>query len=469
MAWSDFYMQTTGSNLNAGSTSSDAAVYTSTAGNWDGTSVFTPTDGQTTTSLVNVNDWCSIYPTGNSTTPYIAQVTAVGAGTNGTITLSTTNKFGSAPSSNSGSRNAKTGGAWADLGMVASGVALNTGTVPLSTRINVKAGTYANMSTSRTFTLAGAATTPLWWRGYKTSIGDQDANNQAVAGTDIPTFTGTSGVFTISGINQNFHNIDWTCTSTGAPVITVGAVLVTFYGCRITATGANAASYACQINSGNAFFVRCWLKATASATRVMFCNSSTYTAFRACTVTGGIQGIEGSACLPLIIMNCVFDTQAGDAIKNSSGTWAIGNSIYNPAGHGINLTTISSSGNFLCNNYISGASQAGKFGITNSSGTNSMSMRLLGNAFFNCTGNINGATENLFLQDNGTLGSEAFQTPGSQDFRIKVVGQAIGNPGTFENVSVYQGYEDVGAMQHLATGGPTGQIMRVSGQHYQAN
>jgi hypothetical protein len=47
-----------GSNLNAGSTSG-AAVYTSTAGNWDVTNVFTPTDGQTTTSFVNVGDWVS--------------------------------------------------------------------------------------------------------------------------------------------------------------------------------------------------------------------------------------------------------------------------------------------------------------------------------------------------------------------------------------------------------------------------
>src|SRR5262249_38755048 len=148
---------------------------------------------------VNAGDWVSIYPTGNSTTPYVAQVTAVGAGVNGAITLSTTAKFGAAPTSNNGSRHAKAGGAGADPGRLASGVALNTGTVTQSTRINVKAGTYANTTTNRTFAQGGAATTPLLWRGYKTSIGDQAENNVAVAGTDIPTWTFTTGQVTVSG------------------------------------------------------------------------------------------------------------------------------------------------------------------------------------------------------------------------------------------------------------------------------
>lgn len=34
MAFTEFYCQTTGSNLNAGSTTDDAAIYTATNGGW---------------------------------------------------------------------------------------------------------------------------------------------------------------------------------------------------------------------------------------------------------------------------------------------------------------------------------------------------------------------------------------------------------------------------------------------------
>src|SRR5262249_40007275 len=161
--------------------------------------------------------------------------------------------------------------------------------------------------------------------------------------------------------------------------------------------------------------------------------------------------------------------QAGDAIKTNTAIWILNCSIYNPTGHGINMTGISGSGEVIGNCYISNAAQSGKFAITNSSGTNSSNPRLFNNANFNCNGTINAISENLMFNDQGTLGSEAFQTPGSQDFSIKVIAQAIGNPTGFETVSLYKGYEDLGACQHLATGGPTGQIMRVTGQHYQAN
>jgi hypothetical protein len=476
MAWTDFYMQTTGNNLNAGSTNADSAVYTSTSGNWDGTSVFTPTDGQTTTSLVNVNDWCSIYPTGNTTTPYVAQVTAVGAGTNGTITLSTTAKFGSAPASNNGSRNAKIGGAWADLGMLASGAALNTGTVNSSTRINVKAGTYANTTTNRTFAMLGTTSAPLWWRGYKTSIGDQDTNNTATAGTDIPSITFTTGQLTIGTGNQYqiFSNIDFTGATVAANgLVSLSGTYNVFYGCRFTNTATNANSAAITLTStGNAcFFTRCWFKATTTATRCIYNNQATFTTWRGCTITNGVAGFEtASASASNVLSGVVIDSPAGDGIKIGGSAWIESCSIYNPTGNGINIATVSGNGVMIANCYISTVTQASKYGINNTTGTNTLLIRCVGNAFFNCSnGNTNGLTETFLMLDNGTLGSEGFQTPGSQDFSMKLVGQAIGSPGGFENVSLYKSYTDVGALQHLATGGPTGQIMRVTGQHYQAN
>jgi hypothetical protein len=472
MAWSDFYMQTTGSDLNAGSTNADAAVYTSTAGNWDGTSVFTPTDNSIPANSVNVGDWCSIYPTGNTATPYVAQVTAVGAGSNGTITLSTTLKFGSAPTNNSGSRNAKTGGAWASLAMLASGNALNTGTVTQSTRINVKAGTYANTTTARTFGMAGAATTPLLYRGYKTSIGDQVSSVSGVAGTDIPTFTSTTGQFTSSGGNAWFQNIDVNGAVTGSGGLwsNTGSNN-SFHHCRFTNTASNANSSAFQCTStGNAvFLLQCYFSATTTATRSVYFNASVYNVLAGCYTKGGAEAIESSS-LPTILYKCILDSPGTDGFKPASSFFMFECTIYagSATGNGVNQTTVGGNGDVMVNCYVEGFSAASKAGYNNTSGTNTSTVRLAGNAWFNNTSNTSGIQETFTWTDNGTLSASGLASP-STDFTPKNALWDIGTPGGFETFTVFTSQTDVGAVDHLSTGGPTGQIMRVTGQHYQAN
>jgi hypothetical protein len=108
-------------------------------------------------------------------------------------------RYMDASSSGGDGTTSATGGAnaaWADFGAAISGVGAGPAASP--TRINIKAGTYANTTTGRAFNTAGAAAFPVWWRGYKTTIGDQDANNVAVAGTDIPLVTFTTGQVTVT-------------------------------------------------------------------------------------------------------------------------------------------------------------------------------------------------------------------------------------------------------------------------------
>lgn len=449
MAISQFYMQSGGSNLNSGSTNANAATYTSTSGNFDGVSIFTPTDSSTPASSVNIGDWASIYPTGNSTTPYVAQVTAVAAGVNGTITLSTTAKFGTAPISNSGSRNAKVGGAWADFAMVASGSALNTGTVTQSTCINVKAATYANTTTVRTFAMAGSVTALLWWRGYKTTIGDQDANNVAVAGTDIPTVTFTTANFNVTGVHQIFSNLDITSSSTTVVGLVAGASNCEYYRLRVRATGANAASKAANSSVSNSTFVACYFSATATAATVVSLAGNSNSMI-GCVVTGGIIGV-GLTFTSALVFGSVFDSQAGDAINVGTGIAVsiINNSIYAPAGHGVAITSSTSA--IVLNNYFENVNQASKAGVANTSGTDTDIIRLIANGYFNCTSNTSAITESFSVFNNGTLSSAAFTAPTTDDFSIGTVAAAIGFPGTFENAA-YQGYLDIGAVQRAAGG-----------------
>lgn len=115
-SFTEFYALSGGSNLNAGSTTDAAAIYTSTNGNWDSTTgIFTPTDGSTPASTVSVGMWASAYVDGASVGVFIGRITAVAAGVNGAITVSLTAAAGSAPSTSATGRTIKVGGAWAGM------------------------------------------------------------------------------------------------------------------------------------------------------------------------------------------------------------------------------------------------------------------------------------------------------------------------------------------------------------------
>lgn len=449
MAWTDFYMDnaTPGSNLNSGSSAGDA-IYTSTGGQFDGVSVFKPADGSTPASTVASGHYVSLYNTGDAAARSVARVVEVLSGVNGEIKIDTVLKYGTVPASSvSSNRALKDGGAWANLAMLASNSALNNGTVPQSTRINVKAATYANTTTSRAFLMAGTTQLGLWWRGYKTTIGDQDSNNAAIAGTDIPTFTMTTGQFTVTGSYQEFSNIDFT----GATVVSNGLFFpsvnfLRIYGCRFTNTASNANSYAYFNNTnGISWIQRCYFKATTTATACVSSGAS-YNEFIGCVIVGGSIGLT-STSLPVIITHCIFDSQGSDAIKLTSGARIYRCSIYAPIGNGINIATVSGSGVTIIGCYFSTVNQASKAAINNTSGTNTLNIHISGNAYFKCTANITGITETFTVFDIGTLVREAFNNPAAKDFSISDVAQDIGVPGSFENTLIYQGYSDVGAVQ----------------------
>lgn len=176
-AFTEFYCSptTTGhSNLNAGSTTG-AALYTSTNGNWSTvTHIFTPTDGQTTSNFVSVGDWVSLYLNAASVTPYIARVTVVGAGVNGTITTSSTAFAGTAPSTGTGTVSCKDGGVWTGpnagdatpFGLASFSAATDaSGNTP---RINLKND--SSYSCSALITLSGVSLCVI--QGYSSTPGD---------------------------------------------------------------------------------------------------------------------------------------------------------------------------------------------------------------------------------------------------------------------------------------------------------
>ncbi len=438
MGLTNFYVGG-GSNLNAGSTIGTSPVYSSTSGNFDGTSVYTPTDGQTTSSLVATGDWVAVFPSAASVTPCIAQVVTVGAGVNGTITVSTTIKFGTLPGAVA--CKCRAGGAFADLAITATSTPFTSGvTAPISIQVNLLAATYANTTSSRSLGPTGSALVAVIWSGYKTSINDQDTNVLAVAGTDIPHITFTTATMSATSNFVVMRNLAVTSASTANPAATCGGGNAVI-NCQFNNTGANAASTGLSLTAtGSA--IACYIKSTATATAAFKMAAANCTA-AGCYVTGGAAESILVANGVAAIFNTVVDSAAGDALSTSVSIFVCGLSVYAPLGNGINFTTVAAS--IIANSYFSTVNQASKAAINNTSGTNTYLIRVVGCAYFNCTATLSGFGDYPEYFSAGTIGSEGFEAPASQNFMPLAPLQTVGFPANVPTLG-FRGYSAIGAL-----------------------
>lgn len=171
MSFTEFYVQPTGSNLNAGSTDDDTAVHTYASGTWvNSTGIFTVASGNPSSDGVQVGDFASVYPDAASVTPYVGQVTNV---TSTTITVSATYASGTPPADGTTDTTLKIGGAWE--GPNGSEIfPFNFATENLKNtsfdnpRVNIKGGTNYDITASITQQVGGLIT----FQGYTTTPGD---------------------------------------------------------------------------------------------------------------------------------------------------------------------------------------------------------------------------------------------------------------------------------------------------------
>lgn len=111
----EFYCQTTASNLNAGSTTADAALVTYTNSavlGWSATTgVFEVASGDPVADGVTVGMWASIYVTAGATVAtFVAKIVAVSTTA---VSVALIGQHGTAPTSDTtGARTMKVGGAW---------------------------------------------------------------------------------------------------------------------------------------------------------------------------------------------------------------------------------------------------------------------------------------------------------------------------------------------------------------------
>ena len=459
MAFAEFYMQTTGSNLNSGSTSSDSASVTETNGDWGNAAAnrFTAASG-TPFSGVSVGDWASIYLDASTTTGYVAKVTAVNGG-GASIDLSGTVKLGTAPSTGASGRSCKIGGAWA------SPVPIHTfgaTTAAESTCINIKAGTYT-LSAALTFNIVATGSFPVWYRGYNTTPGDLDAGSTSLS---YPVLSGGSNTMTTTGQYAIFSGISFLAARAGSCLVQSGATSngIRFKRCRFENTYANAAAAAVNISTIVGSFVECWFKVTSSATTCITGSGSIEltgcylegaggatttgigttgaTFVQSCTIRGfGSHGIVTSNINNIRISGCTISGNGGDGIRIGGASAA---SQFRQI-----------IGNLLRSN--------GGYGINNSGGA--INVELSSNAYYNNTsGQKNGFGD---YPEFGAITESSDPCVSSSDLHLipSASGAGAGIPGQWENVSGMIAYPDIGAWQRQQYPIPRSLVMQSIGTY----
>lgn len=451
-------MQTTGNNLNAGSTTSDNALATSTNGNWDTASAnrFVAAGGATPFLSVTVGMYASIYLDAATNAVFVSKVTAVDVGGTYIEVSKTANKLGTAPTAGATGRSCKVGGAWADTAIMSS--LFLSQTIDQSTRINVKAGTYTNTA-SRSPTATGTTALLIWWRGYNTTPGDLDDYSNLAK--PLWNCTG-SGRYTFAGTFNHFSNIEIAC-AVANPSVTVSVADVKLHRCKITNTTANSA--ACALALGGTHFVCscCYLQATSTATYIVDgTNAVANFVFFGTVITGGGIGIGNLAQgADLSVILCEFLSPGGRGIQSPQTTGSFrcyATTIYGSGSHGIEFTgTYTGSGSIINSNFwaITG------YGINSSGGTTTTVFRA-GNDFRSCSA----GDENGMGDTPGAAGTSG-QRWGSQDEtldpwtsttdmtpRIYSLAHQMGLPRTFE-YQTFNTYADVGAVTSQGTPVPT--------------
>jgi hypothetical protein len=316
-------------------------------------------------------------------------------------------------------------------------------------RVNLQAGTYSNTTTNLTWSTAGTSSAPIQWRGYKTTIGDQENNAAAVAGTDIPTITWSgTGHGIVSGAFQTFSNIDFNGAFNGALIDNSSATRCKWLQCRFTTTNTSAGTYCLSPAGGapiNSTMAGCYFSAPTTADAAIKTAGNPIECI-GCVFVGGKNAILITSGDMGAMAFCVFDSQGSDAVSMTGygNIKVIVNcSFYAPGGHGVAIGTTNRH-IIVANCHFENVTGAGKNAINMS---NPYGVLAVANSYYNCTGTIGGIGDWPNQYDNGTLASSGFSAPGSHNFTPNAVLKAIGFPGKFQNTSLYQGYVDNGAVQ----------------------
>jgi hypothetical protein len=469
VAFTEWYCESGGSNLNGGS-NAGAVKLTFTNGGYNATThVFTATGADL--SVIAVGDFASVYLDGASApTAFIGRVTAVDD-TLDLITLGAA-RIGTEPGTAASGVTIKVGGAW--LGPTgASGFPFNFMT---NAAVNAAADTVrVNFKNDATYSITAAITISnnglFRWEGYTTTVGD---GGRAIIDGGA---TGTS--FTLLNANGGdsefkaliFQNNGDTGTSDG--VVTGSAVTrIVFYNCVFHNLRGSGLSFG---NSGGQTAVECeaYLCNGSNAASKGGFNTSVSSVYVRCVShdNAGSNGIGfrvsiGANNSMTTFERCISDTNGSDGFNVGGGSTSsvlmMNCESYNNTGDGIDMSNTASMAAQIINcNLV----KNGGWGI-NGSGSGTRAGEVTNCGFGAGTqANTSGTTTGLkSMVESGSVTYAADVTPwldpANGDFRINLAAAKGAGRGAFTQTQASYtgavGYPDIGAAQSI---GPAGNIV----------
>lgn len=467
MAFTEFYCQSGGSNLNGGSDTGNSAKYTSTNGNWNGTSTFTPADTQAA-SLIAVGDFASVYLDGATVGVYIARVTTINqsGGNITSVVLSTTAAAGSAPSSGATGRTIKVGGAFKGpngaSGFPLSLNALGSAQNASGNRVRV------NMKNDATYTISSGISVSVAntiIQGYSSTTGDF---GRAI----IDTSTNNIGIISGTMSNSVWMDIVFASSSTSGTTALFTASLCDIQRCVFH--GGRASALVASSNIVSVFeseFYNNNTSNTSAKAAIEFGATSGTLYVRNCYIhdnagsnNSGI--LINSSNIRLMVINTIFDTNGFGILCNSSGSSVFldvtNSDFYNHSADAIKMDSTAvktlnvTNCNFVKNtgarvNISAGAALTTGYMFNNGSGTGTQA-----NGADTLGQIIEPAASGPVLYASGVT---PWVNPASEDFNINLSAANFAGRGVFTETdgtsSVTVGYPDIGAAQSKTGPGGT--------------
>lgn len=321
-------------------------------------------------------------------------------------------------------------------------------------RINIKAGSYSLTGTN-TVSATTSESSPLYWRGYKTTLGDLDGalDSNPTDSTDIPHITNSYRL----GFNPNFmkfSGLSFSQSSTNSYVVGFFGHNYTIRNCRFR--NANSAITEVLIDGPVRdlhMYSNCEFSIGGTTTK-NFVDTDVGQTFESCVFSSDIQltASQGTAFTNgrgMVFFKCLF-RNLGIGIQASINN--TNNSIINCTFDQIADDAIRLAQNcfgFIANNYFR---NIGGFAIGNSTGTASTdaTSRLLvvRNVYNNVGGQLENAVESLQYQALTESGNE-YVDSASGDYSLKTSSVGYGYDAGHRVGIGSEDYSDLGAVQHF--------------------
>ncbi len=324
-------------------------------------------------------------------------------------------------------------------------------------RMNVKAGTYSDSSTV-TFATAGTNSSPVAWRGYKTTIGDLDTHptTQRVSGVDCPLFTNSvsSGAAYSMRSYMSVEQIHFSSAVVGT-VLDLGYFTnaIQVIGCRVESTTTNTGYVRAVLGnrSLSVMLTDCYFSKNSTSDTCVWAYGTSVFFLNRCTIVGGANGFQHDrAGYSSSINFCVFSGQGSLSVKVNSSLHASNCSFYNCAGSFIEQSI----DNEL---YVKSCvfSECGGYAISNSTGSNLHRFVMTDNLYHDSSfgsGRLNNIANDYYAKVDT---SSPYVNAAAGDFTIASTSNGYNNQYLLEKSDI-SSYMDSGAIQHQDPSGGGG-------------